>query len=90
MNPLPAGLRVGRRVDPVTGHGFVTLAWGNRAAQLTPGEARIHAMLVLASAEAAESGADLFAELAEDMGIRPSVALKIVSNLWERQRRRQG
>ncbi len=40
-----------------TGEGFVELQWGDKKGQLTPTEARLHALLILEAADAAESDA---------------------------------
>lgn len=53
----PAVLRVGSGVSLANGQPFVTVRWGDRSGQWSPGEARQHAMQVLEAAEAAEHDA---------------------------------
>jgi len=54
------------------GKAFVTLEWGVRKAQLTPNEARAHALAILECASAAESDA-AFLQLLEQTGISGEV-----------------
>lgn len=50
------------------GKGFITIEWGEKKAQLTPNEARAHALAILECAEAAEA-ASAFMALCEKNGI---------------------
>ena len=52
----------GRTLEP-----FVQISWGNYHAQLTPEEARAHALIILECAEAAESDAFVFRWLTRDL-----------------------
>jgi len=51
------------------GQPFVHLTWGEMKAQLTPAEARAHALHILECAEAAESDALLWRWLDETTGV---------------------
>ncbi len=52
----------GRTLEP-----FVTITWGEYRAQLTPEEARQHALIILECAEAAETDAFVFNWLTRDV-----------------------
>lgn len=56
-------------VSLFTGEGFVTLRWGAESGQLTPAEARTHALHLLEVAEAAECDAIVLAELTDPAGL---------------------
>lgn len=52
----------GRTFEPM-----VQLTWGDQSGQLTPGEARRHALSILEAADAAESDAFVFRWLTRDI-----------------------
>lgn len=52
---------------------YVVLKWGPHRAQLTPAEARRHALIILEASDAAISDAFLVAWLTEHIGVTPPV-----------------
>lgn len=80
-------------VSAFSGQGYVQITWGAESGQLTPAEARMHALAVLEAAEAAEHDALVVAELTEGMGVEQQSALAFLVNLRGRrqqEQRRQG
>lgn len=71
---------------------LVQLVWGSQVAQLTPEEARAHALRILECAEAAEQDAFLFDWLrtSENGGepVKPAMAARIIGlyREWRAQR----
>lgn len=61
----------------------VQLKWGEQGGQLTPAEARMHALAILECAEAAIHDSALVRFLIEDVGIDEEQALKTVFGLRE-------
>lgn len=61
-----------------TGEPCVVLRWYDHSGQLTPAEAREHAMKVLAAADAAESDAFLVQFMAQKIGVdKPQQAMML-------------
>lgn len=67
-------------VSAFTGKGFVTMRWGAESGQLTPAEARTHALHVLECAEAAESDSLVVQQL-ERLDLSRDVALSFLVEL---------
>jgi hypothetical protein len=68
MQPAdPSGIDVYSGVSAKTGFGFVTLRWGDQHGQLTPDDARRHALSILAAAEAAEHDSAVFAVISRTL-----------------------
>jgi hypothetical protein len=64
-----------------TRRGFVTLTWGRMVTQLTPSEARMHALRILEVAEAADSDAAVFELLTKTVELQDNVAQAFVVDL---------
>jgi hypothetical protein len=58
---------------------FVTFKWGNMAGQLTPNEARAHALAILEAADAAESDAFIVKFLDDHLDAPPEASLVAMS-----------
>lgn len=78
-------LHVYSGVSQATGAGFVTLRWGEESGQLTPEEARAHALHLLACAEAAENDAVTVAVLLEEVGSSYGTAMGLLASIRERR-----
>jgi hypothetical protein len=78
-------IRVTSGVSAFTGQGFVDLRWGAQAGQLSPEEARQHALAVLGAAEAAELDALVYAELTSAVGVNDGAAAAFLLRLRERR-----
>jgi hypothetical protein len=72
-------------VSLFTGEGFVTLMWNKQRGQLDPNEARQLALNILATADAAESDAAVFAELTGKVGLTKDDAGLFIVSLRERR-----
>lgn len=62
-------------VSSSTREGVVVFKWGDRRGQLTPDEARAHALVILEVAEAAEADAFMVNFLREKCGAKETEAL---------------
>ena len=83
-DPDPSGvIEIASGVSAFTGAGFVTLRWASESAQMTPDEARQHALRILECAEAAESDAAVFAFFRARLEVEPAVAGHMVADLRE-------
>ena len=76
----PSDIRINSGVSAFTGDGFVTLKWGESAGQLTPAEARAHALAILEAAEAAESDAAVW-QVMTTGGATEADAVRILSRI---------
>ena len=72
-------------VSAFTGEGFVTLRWGAESGQLTPDEARQHALHILSCAEAAENDALTQAVLRETFGLHEQAAAQFLVEIRTRR-----
>lgn len=76
-------------VSAFSGEPFVQVRWGRESGQLTPAEARMHALHVLEAAEASESDALLVAMLTdqdpEGLGLNMATASGFITELRQRR-----
>lgn len=77
-NEGPAGIDIESGVSHRTGGPFIRLRWGPLEAQLSPAEARAHAMGILEAVEAATSDAFLAHWIVEKLGGGPAQAAGIL------------
>lgn len=85
------GIEIASGVSTYSGDAFVTLSRGDRSVQLTAGQAREHALAVLAAAAAAEYDSIVFAVLRRDLdddGHGEITAGRFLINLHDERARR--
>lgn len=70
-------------VSSQTGKAWVKVTWGTMAGQLTPEEARIHALKMLEVAGGAELDAIMFDYFAKTIGLGPERAARAISDFRE-------
>ena len=88
--PDASGIAITSGVSVFTGDGFVTLKWGIESGQLTPDEARLHALLILGAAEAAEHDAVFYRWLKERIGMPDEAAAVALVELRDMRELRRG
>lgn len=74
-------------VSVFTHEPYVQLRWGAESGQLTPAEAREHALGVLRAADAAEFDATVWAEMTETIGLEPESVVRFLAGIRERGQR---
>ncbi len=70
-------------VSGADGRPYVTLEWGTQSGQLTPNEARMHAMSLMEATDAAESDALIVKFLREKVGASDSAVVGVLSEFRE-------
>ena len=78
---MSGDIGMGSGVSASTGDGFVTLRWGAESGQVTPDECRQLALGLLATAEAAESDAAVFAAMRVDLVVDVDTAVQFIASL---------
>jgi len=68
-------------VSGATHKGLVQLRWGSMSGQLTPEEAREHALSIIEAAEAARHDEMVFRFLMEKLNLEPARAALIIKDL---------
>jgi hypothetical protein len=79
--PEASGIDVESGVSAASGYGFVTLRWGAMSGQLTPREARAHALGIIEAADAAEHDAVVMRWLVTTLSMDPVKVALVLGEL---------